>query len=283
MKARPERILPSAASSFHWKRRRDPRFPFQWHFHPEAELTWIVRSRGRRFVGDHIEDYGDGDLVLLGPGLPHTWCSDDGPPGRHEAVCIQFRDDFLGREFLERPELLPVRRLLERAARGLRFGGRTVREVAPRMDGLERRSGLARLQGLLDILGRLAAARDGRPLASPGWKAPPGDRDMDRLDRVCRFLAERFREDVALADAAAQAHLSAPAFCRFFKAGTGKTFVEYLTELRVGHACRLLAETDRPVTDVAFDAGFRNLSNFNRRFRALRGGTPRAYRAHFRG
>src|SRR5688572_26592096 len=140
MRARPERISTSPAASFAVKRRRDPGFDFAWHFHPEVELTWIVRSRGRRFVGDSIENYRDGDLVLLGPNLPHTWHSE--PGRRHEALVAQFAPDFLG----ELPELRGLRALFDRAARGLAFGGRTLKAVARPLDGLGDVEGLPRLR-----------------------------------------------------------------------------------------------------------------------------------------
>ena len=281
MIARPERVAPGPAASFVWKRRRDPRFEFAWHFHPEVELTRIVRSRGRRLVGDSVEDYADGDLVLVGPELPHTWQSEPGRRGPHEAVVLQFAPAFLGRDFLERPELLGVRRLLDRARRGLRFEGRTAREAGRRLDAMDGLDGFARLRSLLDVLARLAAERRPRPLASPGYAPPARRGDPSRIDRVCRFLAGRYLGDVSLAEAASLAHLSPSAFCRYFKARTGQTLVDYLNELRVGHACRLLLETDRPVADVAFASGFRNLAHFNRRFLALRGRPPRDYRRAF--
>jgi AraC-like DNA-binding protein len=277
MQARAERVSTAGDAAFAVKRRRDPRFGFYWHFHPEAELTLIVRSRGRRFVGDSIEDYRDGDLVLLGPDLPHTWQSAGGTR-RHEAVVVQFRPDFLGRGFLGRPEAARVRRLLERAAVGLQFTGRAQREAARSMEALERRSGLSRIAGLLELLETLARSREARPLSSPAFRPSLRRGDGRRIDRVLRFLSEAFTGPVALADAADRAHLSVPAFCRFFRRSTGKTFVDALHELRVGFACRRLIESDEPVASIAFASGFNNLSNFNRRFRALRGTSPREYR-----
>jgi AraC-like DNA-binding protein len=282
MKARIERISTGASASFLCRRRTDARFGFTWHFHPELELTLIVHSRGRRFVGDSIEPYEDGDLVLLGPDLPHTWHSDPGRKGRHEAVFCQFSREFLGAGFIEAPELAAVDRLLGFSARGLRFTGRTQKAVARRMEGLDRLQGLARLAALLEILDELARSRDVRPLSGRRWV--PGHRpgDAERIDRVCRFLNERCLDRVSLAEAAQVAHLSIPAFCRMFRRTTGKTLVGYLNELRTGEACRELIETERPVSEIAFGSGFNNLSNFNRRFRAQKGLSPRDYRRAFR-
>jgi AraC-like DNA-binding protein len=276
MLARVERIPAPPSSSFLWKRRRDRRFEFAWHFHPEVELTWIVSSRGRRFVGDHVADYREGDLVLLGPNLPHTWHSEG--RGRHEAVVVQFAEGFLGPEFLGLPELLPVRRLLERARRGLHVAGRTQRAVVRRLEELGRAEGLGRIRALLEILEALSRSREARPLASAGFVPALRKTDVERIDRVLGFLAERYAGDVSLPETAAVAHLSVPAFSRFFKRRTGKTFVAYVNDLRLGRACRLLIETDRPVSDIAFDCGFNNLSNFNRRFLEARSMSPRVYR-----
>jgi AraC-like DNA-binding protein len=279
MKARLERLSPGAAASFLCRRRRDPRFPFAWHFHPEFELTFIVRSRGQRFVGDSIADYEDGDLVLLGPNLPHTWDSDPRRRGPHEAVFCQFPATFLGPDFFKAPELLPVRRLLDRSAQGLRFTGRTQKEVATRMEGIDALQGPARLLALLEILATLSCSRDARALSSREFAPPPRRADAERIDRVCRHLADRFTGPVPLGEAARVAHLSVPAFSRFFKRRTGKTLVGYLNELRVGRACRELIETERPISRIAFDSGFNNLSNFNRRFCDLKGMSPREFRS----
>ncbi|HZE96666.1 MAG TPA: AraC family transcriptional regulator [Planctomycetota bacterium] len=277
MKAKIERVSTGDAASFLCRRRTDPRFGFSWHYHPELELTLIVRSRGRRFVGDSIEPYDDGDLVLVGPNLPHTWSSDPRRKGRHEAVFCQFP-----REFLRAPELAGAGRLFDRASRGLRFSGRTQRAVARRMEGMDRLHGLRRLAVLLEILDELARSRESRPLSGPEFTPALRSIDADRIDRVCRHLDGRFAERITLEEAASVAHLSIPAFGRMFRRTTGKTLVGYLHELRTGMACRELIESERPVADIAFGSGFNNLSNFNRRFRALKGMSPREYRNAFR-
>jgi len=283
MKANVERVSTGGAASFICRRRTDARFGFYWHVHPEIELTLIVRSRGRRFVGDSIEPYEDGDLVLVGADLPHTWDSDPRRKGPHEAVFCQFSASFLGPDFLRAPEMAAVRRLLDRAAQGLRFTGRTQKAVSRRMDGMERLQGLGRLAALLDVLHALAGSRDVRPLSSREFAPALRRGDADRIDRVCKFLNDRCTGRISLADAAAAAHLSIPAFSRFFRRRTGRTLVAYLNELRTGLACRELIETDRPISDIAFDSGFNNLSNFNRKFLELKRMSPRDFRREFQG
>ncbi len=285
MKPLIEKIDPPGNQCFACRWRRDPRFDFSWHYHPELELTWIARSRGRRYVGDHIEDYRDGDLILLGPNLPHTWASAADVTGgrirRHEAVIVQFREDFLGETFFEHAETRAIGRLFDRAIRGLKFGPRTAETVTEAMRRLPGLEGPARLIALLQILARLAAARDVTPLASEGFLAQPTATDSERIDRVCQYVHRHLAEPFSQTDAAAVAHLSPAAFSRFFKRATGRTFVAYVNDLRVGEACRLLMESDRSIAEVCFDVGFSSLSNFNRRFRQLKGMTPRDYRRQF--
>jgi AraC-like DNA-binding protein len=198
-----------------------------------------------------------------------------------EAILIQFPESIFGGKFLELPEMSAVRRLLERSAQGIRFATSVRGKIAPRMIRMGRQRGLARLIELLEILRILSQAPVDRILSSKAFTPAVGFADRDRIDRICRYLAENSARPIALGQAAVAAHLSVPAFTRFFRKCTGKTFVEYLTELRVGSACRLLVETDRTVTQVCYAAGFNNLSNFNRRFRDLKGVTPRDFRRQY--
>jgi AraC-like DNA-binding protein len=284
VKARVEKILPPSAASFVYRIKREPGFSAFWHYHPEYQLTLVVRGQGKRFVGDHVSPFKVGDLVLTGPDLPHMWCSSRPRGGAglpHEAVMIQFPESIFGGRFLELPEMSSVRRLLERSALGIRFGDAVRRAVGPRVLRMGRKRGLSRLIELLEILRILSQAPAEGPLSSRSYSASVRSSDRQRIDRICRYTVEHAAGPVSLPQAAAAAHMSVPAFTRFFKRCTGKTFTEYLTELRVGSACRFLVETDRSVTEVCFAAGFHNVSTFNRRFRELKGMTPRAFRNQF--
>lgn len=280
MKANVERIAAPLDASFVCRRRREASFPFFWHRHQEVELTFIAASRGRRFVGDSIADYGPGDMVLLGRNLPHTWHCERVKGAQADATFVQFAEDFQGPEFFARPEWTRVRGLLERARQGLQFDGRTRERAGERLLGMPRLDPARRLIALLEILEELARARPCAVLSSLPYEAPHLP-DEARIDRVCRFVNARFREEIAQPEAAKIAHLSAPAFSRFFKRATGRSFTGYVNALRVGHACRELIETERSVAEIAFDAGFGNLSNFNRRFRELKGLNPRDFRRQF--
>lgn len=283
-KARIEKILPPTAASFVYQIKREGNFGAFWHYHPEYQLTLVLRGRGTRFVGDDVSPFKAGDLVLTGPNLPHMWCSPrPRVRGGHsqEAVLIQFPEAIFGEPFLSLPEMAPVRRLLERSALGIRFGEAARRKVSRRMVRMGRQRGLARLIELLELLRILSQSPAEGTLSSRTFAPSVRLADRDRIDRICHYAAQNSATSISLSQAAAAAHLSVPAFTRFFKKCTGKTYVEYLTELRVGSACRLLVETDRSVTEVCFAAGFNNVSTFNRRFLELKGVAPRAFRGRF--
>jgi AraC-like DNA-binding protein len=284
VRARIEKLLPPATASFIYRIKREPSFGIYWHYHPEYQLTLVRRGQGKRFVGDDISRFKAGDLVLTGPNLPHMWCSSrahDSSRLPHEAIIIQFPETIFGGQFLDLPEMSAVRRLLERSAQGIRFANSVHGKIAPRMIRMGRRRGLARLIELLEILRILSQAPVDRVLSSKAVIPAVGFADRERIDRICRHVAENSMRPIVLAQAASAAHMSVPAFTRFFRKCTGKTFVEYLTELRVGAACRLLMETDRTVTQICYASGFSNLSNFNRRFRDLKGVTPREFRRQY--
>lgn len=276
MKPLLEHIDPGPDAGLQLFRREDAAFGFHWHHHRAYELTLITRSAGRRLVGDSVEAYGPGDLVLLGPMLPHTWHSQEATPGPHTAVVAQFHAEAVG----PWPEAEPVRRLLSRAACGLRFDGPGVPALRQAFAALPVARGLSRITGLLAVLDRLATDASIERIAMSTAVIPPNDAPLDdRVGEVLRRMAERFTQDISQADEAARLGMTPAGFARLFKRSVGKRFTQTLHELRVAEACRLLRESADPITAVALASGFNNLSNFNRVFHRLKGVTPRAYRA----
>jgi AraC-like DNA-binding protein len=271
------------ASEVSWKvhRRAEERFDFHWHFHPEYELTFITSGTGRRFIGDSIEEYTPGDLVLTGPDLPHTYASHEGPT-LAEAVVVQFQRDFLGRKLFSVPDLTPIGKMLDRASTGLCFPAPRRAAIDAALGGLPERPGPERTIDLLHALLRLARSHNIRQLASPGYRPTLNHATRDRLDDVCHYLHAHYSGPVVLDEVARVAHLSPAACSRFIRRTMGRTLTEYLNELRIGAACRFLAETDRQVAEIATACGYPNLANFNRQFRKVKGMTPGAYRAAFR-
>ncbi len=283
MRARAQKVTSSRQASFAYRVKSSSSFPFKWHFHPEYELTFILESSGARFVGDSNESYKDGDLVLLGPNLPHTWLSDPALPAdlRHRAIVVHFAVDFLGAAFNSSPEMVEISDLLGRAARGLHFGSRLAAEAGAKMVLMKKQEGLERLVSLLDLLQGLTPG--GRSLSSSAFVPSNRERDLRRIDRVCAYINDRYHGRLSQPEVADVAGMTPQAFSRFFRKTVGKTFVDYLAELRVSQACRLLIETDHSVVEISLRSGFNNLSNFNRRFRKLRGQSPRRFRSAHRG
>jgi AraC-like DNA-binding protein len=276
-----QKIAPGP-SSFAAFERCDPSFPFYWHYHPEYELTLILESKGQRLVGDGIADYGPGDLVLLGPNVPHTWRSMSSQKGNHRAVVIQFRHEFLGEHFFELKEMEPVARLLQRAANGLAFGHtRAGQNVIKDVAELPSMLPAKRLAVLLATLVDLAAEEETAVLSTLQVKPTCRSNDQQRVDAICQYLNEHLGDEIDFAGLSDRFHMDQASLCRFFKRATGRTMTTYLNELRVGAAAQLLIDTDRSILEIGFQVGFGNYSNFNRQFKRIKGFGPRTLRCQF--
>lgn len=292
MKPRYEQPGPSDGTTFTCFVRRERSYEFAWHHHREYELTLITESTGTRYVGTTVERYRPGDLVLLGPDLPHTFasrpgedCADEDRAGQDwanqgwaGAVVIQFRHEFLGPGFFALPQFETIDRLLTRCARGMNFG-RAPDDMQALLTRMPRLEPAARTVALLDVLQRLAATPAATQITGPGYAPAPSTAMSDRIDAVSRYLQQAHTAPVQLAEVAALAHMSPTSFSRFFSRAMGRTLTGYVNQLRVETACSLLTATALPITEVAARSGFHSLSNFNRRFRDLKGLRPTDYRA----
>ncbi|EDY21242.1 transcriptional regulator, AraC family [Chthoniobacter flavus Ellin428] len=288
----------SSRESFHCEVVKGSGYGARWHFHPEVQLTLVMKSAGYRIVGDNIAPLVPGDLVFVGANLPHVWHQEEGnaecgmrnvESGARKkertdavhAIVVRFREDFLGDHFLQSPEMEAVRRLLKRSARGLQVTGVTREVVARSMQELADSQGLGRLLKLLEIVNALAASKHLHPIASANFSPELRDSDTPRMQRVMRYIHEHLDEVIEREEVARCAALSEGAFSRFFKTRTGKTLPQYINELRVGNACARLRDAEAKVADIALACGFENLANFNRQFRAITGMSPREYRGAF--
>ena len=281
MKAYFEKIPPGSGSVVVFER-SDPAFPFDWHYHPEFELTLIVDSAGQRLVGDDFSEYEPGDLVLLGPNLPHTWRS--APPAAasvklHRAIVVQFREDFLGQTFFTVPEMTPIARLLKRSVCGIDFGNTAAaRSVARSLLKIPCVSPARRVVALLGVLLDLADETRAQQLSTGSVRSMGRPADQQRIDTVCRWLDKNFEQEIDFSQLAKSVFMDQASLCRFFKRATGRTMTGYVTELRVAAATHLLLETDLSVLEIGFRSGFGNYSNFNRQFKRMKGVSPRALR-----
>jgi len=279
VKPRHERITGSDQASFRFFVRRERRYAFNWHYHPEYELTLITRGTGTRFVGDDVTRYTAPNLVLIGPDLPHTWLGEIGD-GPHEAIVVQFGSALLGL-FANAPEFTAVTALLARARQGTAFAGDVCERSTKMLLEMERQSPRRRLRSLLEVLDELADAKPVQGISGPRFESRLDAAARRRIDEVIRYVGTHYRSEVSQPEAARIAGLSTAAFSRFFRRATNKTFVSYVQELRLSHACDLLMHGEESVTTICFASGFANIAHFNRCFRRSKGLTPRDFRKRF--
>lgn len=273
-------------SSFKFKKIELPSLEFNWHCHPEYEIMLMMKSRGKRFIGDNIDYYQEGDLFFIGPNLPHAWYSQVGAMGKnvkHQAILIQFVENFAGLNVHEVPELNSVHHLFSNTSKGLQFSGEIRKKVADTMIKMESLDGMGRLISLFNILNILSKSdkKTAKVLSGIEFSGSFYPDEQSRIDRVCTYINKNYQNTLRLDDAAEIVNMSATAFSRFFRKSTGKTFVNYVNELRIGKACKLLIESEYSVAEICYEVGFNNLSNFNRRFHERHHRSPREYRQEF--
>ena len=280
--------LEPVAASFIVKELAEPFFDPYWHFHPHYQLFLVEEGTGTRFIGDSIQPFGPGDLVFLGPNLPHLWRSDqayfakDGQL-KTRGIVIYFQEDFLGKGFFEKPEMVALQQLLENSRRGLEWGighqpDPTRRRIADALRGLAKIPvGFGRVLSLLTLLDDLAHTAGYRFITSLGYTNTVKPHETDRMQIVHDYVLDHFHEHINLDTVAELAGMTPPAFCRYFKARANKTFSEFVSEVRIGHACKLMMEGRLNVTQVSYESGYRTLSNFNRQFKEITGKTPMEY------
>jgi AraC-like DNA-binding protein len=253
-----------------------------WHNHVEIEFNHILKGSGTRFIGDSIEAFSSGDMVLVGPNLPHVWRSDkfyyQGVEEiKVDLILTQFIREFAGKDFLNLPEMHSVRELLDEASQGLQIIGKTREVVSGRLMNLADMDGGEKLMEFVQILLYISRTKEYRKLSSVGFIDSYQSKGADRINKVHDFIMNNFTEDITLKEAAEIAHMNETAFCRFFKSTTLKTFTQFLNEIRIGYACKLLLHEHLNIASVGYESGFRNISYFNRVFKSLVGITPQQY------
>jgi len=253
------------------------RFDSLWHYHPEYELTYIIKGNGRRMVGDDMENFNEGDLVLLGPDLPHTWIGERSSTTENNiALVIQFSEEFLA-PFLSLIEMKSMNELLTKSERGIRFLKFQPIAIEKRMLQIIEDTTIKRVTGLIELLYDLSNKKY-KILASHKFNIIKNEKTESRLNKVLLYIQKNYRNTIKLQEASELIHLSNTAFCKFFKRSVGKTFSDYLNDLRILHACTLLIETDKPISQVATESGFENLAYFNRVFLKKKKSQPTVFR-----
>ena len=274
-----EKLTPSFGSSILVKQHgesADKSMAF-WHFHPELELVYVNKGQGKTHIGNHLSYFNNSQLILIGANLPHNGFSDRLTANGTETI-IQFKADFLGNDFLNVPEMANIVALFERAKKGIRFKVDTKKKLGLKIEKLLEHDGLKRVLKFLEILNHLAKTDDYTLLNADGFAFIAEAQDSAKIGVIFKYVRENFEHHIPLDEIADLVSMTVPAFCRYFKKSTGKTFTQVVNEYRVVHATKLLVESDMSVTDVCFECGFNNFSHFNKTFNDITGKSASSYR-----
>jgi len=276
-----EQIQYPAEQSFVARYREIPHFSFPWHFHNEYEIIFIEQSEGKRFTGDHLETFGAGTLNIMGPNLPHCYInnkeyykSQSGLTAK--AYIIQFKSDYFSDRMLDLPEFMQIKKILNASKRGISFNNIDKKEWIPRFKKLITLKGLHKYIELINILNDLGSM-EYHILASEGFVNINPWPENKRLGTIYQFVLNNYRNPISVTEVAKHAAMNPTSFCRFFKSQTQKTFNEFIQELRIGYASKLLLNGESNIAKVGFESGFNNLSNFNRQFKKITMLTPTQY------
>lgn len=262
-----------------------PYFSTEFHFHKECQMVYVVESEGKRIIGDSVEIFTSDELILLGPDIPHVWHNDsryfekgNNETGAHaRSLALFFDAEKLLAALTMFGSAKPMEAMLKKARRGMKFSGKTKEVLKQLLLNMTTQKDFRQLITFMEILEVLTHTREFELLASEGYVNTYQTKDNDRIDRVFSYVFSHFKTDIQLDDVARLANMNKQAFCRYFKSRTQKTFVQFVNEVRVGHACKLMADGETRIASLAYECGFNSLSNFNRFFKEIREVTPRAY------
>lgn len=271
---------------FYIQQHQQPDFDYPIHVHPEFELNLVLNCRGERIVGDSVEKFDLQDLVLIGPNVHHSWESESSPgkvsAKNSKVITIQFREDLFGGTMLQTKSMHCIRKMLADSKKGILFYGETLKTATLMLEDLSSRaSGFGTAILFLELLNFLARSQEKRNLISEGFNQRTIHIQSQRINRVDEYLKANFTRPITLGEVAEIANMSESAFSHFFKRSTNKSFTQFLIDLRLGHAARLLLDTQENISQICYACGFNNVSNFNRLFKKHKGTTPQDYRKLF--
>jgi AraC-like DNA-binding protein len=280
-----EKISPEFGSSIFVRKHEN--FSFQgetkpfWHFHPEIELIYVNKGKGKRHIGNHLSYFNNSQLLLIGSNLPHNGFTDRLTINGSQTL-VQFKPEFLGDNFFNIPEMERINNLFERSKKGILFGVETKKKIGKKIEKFPEKEGFKKILGLLEILHTLANAEDYTILNADGFAFETEPQDSAKVDIIFKHVNQNFKENISLDEIADRVSMTVPAFCRYFKKVTGKTFTKFVNEYRVVHATKLLSESQISITDVCYECGFNNFSHFNKVFKEFTGKSASKYRSELR-
>jgi AraC-like DNA-binding protein len=263
-----------------------PFFDVNWHFHSEYQLFVVLKGEGTRFIGDHIQRFQAGDMVLTGPNLPHLWRSDqiyfqDDPDLETHGIVIYFPDHFLNKAVFDLEEFGLIAHLLQTSASGVYITGKTQEIIQNRMKSLLKKEGIGSIIQLFEILEIIAESTDCQLIADLNYVNSHKESERDRMGLVYELVMNGYTNKITLKEAADLCNLSESAFSRYFKSRANQSFSDFLSQVRIHQACKLLQEEKLNISQICFECGFFTLSNFNRQFKERMGKTPLEYRNEF--
>lgn len=282
MKPLLKKSLESLNQSYIVRTLKEPHFDPNWHFHPHFQLFTVIEGTGTRFIGDDIRHFEAGDTVFLGPNMPHLWRSDRAYFERDsnlqtQGIVVYFTEDFLGKDFFEKPEMYALKQLLIKSRQGLDIQKGMKQILVEGLKELVTLSGFDGVLKLLSMLHKLAQSNDYQFITSINYENTHKISETERMRLVHECVMKHYKEKISLSEVAALANMAEAAFCRYFKSRTNKTFSDFVSEIRIGHACKLLMDTKMSIAQVCYESGFNTVSNFNCQFKAIKGTTPKQY------
>lgn len=264
-----------------------PHFTVPWHFHPEIEILYVVKSSGTSYVGDGIRRFTDGEISIIGENVPHWWKSDQKyfeskTKGGMKALIIQFDKEIFNLNFINLPEMSSIKELLVKAQRGMQFSGKSRKMFGEQIVKIFQLSGINRITELILLLDMMANTKEYKYHSSIGYSKSINTFDFYRFNKIHEHIILNLTKPIRLEEVADIANICPTAFCRYFKKHTGKTFSSFLNEIRIGNACRLLLTDNITISGASLESGFNNLSHFNEQFKRVMKITPTAYLAAYR-
>lgn len=280
------KVTKGPGHSFSIRRDLVPHVNNRWHYHSEVELIHFEKGEGTQFIGDSINRFKAGDVVLVGSNLPHYWRFDEvyfeeNSSATADVRVVHFTENFWGAAFLDIPELSSIKTLLEKAKRGLNINGETNFKIATLFEHLLKVEGPQRITLLIEALSMIANSKSLIPLSSMGFKQERLEGESDRMNAIYEYSLKNFKRKIQLEEIADMANISPNSFCRYFKLRTRKTYSQFLIEIRVGHACKLLIENNISIKQVCYESGFNNFTSFHKYFKMITGKSPLTYQKEF--
>ena len=287
MKPLLEKSIESLNQSFLVKKLQEPFFDPNWHFHPHYQLFTVIKGTGTRFIGDDIRHFEEGDTVFLGPNMPHLWRSDRNYFEKEsqlqtEGIVVYFKEDFLGNDFFEKPEMFDIKSFLKNSERGLDLMGTLGEDMVSDLKELLGLTGFEGISKLLNILHKLSITNDYQYISSSNYTNTHKISETERMRIVHEYVLKHFKENINLSTVASLSNMTEAAFCRYFKSRTNKTFSDFVKEIRIGNACKMLQDENKSISQTCYESGYNTVSNFNNQFKSLKGVSPLQYQKLYR-